>query len=105
MWFIFPQIRGLGHSPMAQRFGLDGLDDARRYLADPLLGARLREATQAVLSHPDQSLSAIFGTPDDLKFVSSMTLFAHAAPDDPLFRQALATFNGGREDGKTLDRL
>jgi uncharacterized protein (DUF1810 family) len=105
MWFIFPQIKGLGHSPMAQRFALAGLDEARRYLADPLLGARLREATQAVLGHPEKSLATIFGAPDDLKFVSSMTLFARAAPDDPLFSQALDRFNNGEEDQATLSRL
>lgn len=105
MWYIFPQIRGLGHSPMAQRFALDDLDHARRYLADPVLGPRLREATQAVLGHPDRSLRAIFGTPDDRKFISSMTLFAQAAPQEPLFRAALERFNDGTEDPQTLGRL
>jgi uncharacterized protein (DUF1810 family) len=105
MWFIFPQIAGLGHSPMAQRFALSGLEQARDYLADPVLGARLREATGAVLAHPDKSLRAIFGTPDDLKFISSMTLFSHAAPDEGLFARALQTFADGQEDAATLARL
>ncbi len=105
MWFIFPQIRGLGHSAMAQRFALDGLDHARRYLADPVLGPRLRETTQAVLGHTDQSLLAIFGTPDDRKFISSMTLFSQAAPQEPLFRAALEHFNGAAGDPATLSRL
>lgn len=105
MWFIFPQIRGLGHSSMAQRFALANLDEARHYLADPVLGPRLREATTAVLRHPGKSLRVIFGAPDDLKFVSSMTLFHRAAPDEALFGQALETFAGGREDQATLDRL
>lgn len=105
MWFIFPQIAGLGRSPMAQRFALSGLDEARHYLADPLLGARLREVTLAVLGHPDRSLAGMFGSPDDLKWVSSMTLFHRAAPDDPLFKRALDVFNNGREDEATLSRI
>jgi uncharacterized protein (DUF1810 family) len=105
MWFIFPQIRGLGHSAMAQRFALDGLEDARLYLSDPVLGPRLREATGAVLLHPGRSLRAIFGSPDDLKFISSMTLFSRAAPEEALFREALDRFNGGAEDPATLSRL
>ncbi len=105
MWFIFPQIRGLGHSAMAQRFALGGIEEARRYLADPILGPRLRETTEAVLRHSNRSLHAIFGSPDDLKFVSSMTLFSQAAPEEPLFREALDRFNAGAEDPATLSRL
>jgi uncharacterized protein (DUF1810 family) len=105
MWFIFPQIAGLGHSSMAQRFALRGLQEARHYLADPVLGARLREATAAVLLHTDKRLHAIFGSPDDLKFVSSMTLFSRAAPQERLFSEALECFNAGEEDRATLDRL
>ncbi|WP_108396233.1 DUF1810 domain-containing protein [Devosia submarina] len=105
MWFIFPQIRGLGHSAMAQRFALDGLEEARRYLADPILGPRLRETTEAVLRHSNRSLRAIFGSPDDVKFVSSMTLSSQAAPGERLFREALERFNGGLEDPATLSRL
>ena len=105
MWFIFPQIRGLGRSPMAQRYALHNLDEARLYLADPVLGPRLQAVTEAVLSHSSESLYKIFGSPDDLKFVSSMTLFHRAAPDEPLFAKALQTFAGGREDAATLARL
>lgn len=110
MWFIFPQIAGLGHSEMAQRFAIHDLAEARRYLADPVLGTRLRECTRAVLLHsPDsaapRSLDHIFGSPDNRKFHSSMTLFARAAPDDPLFREALSAFFGGEEDPGTVSRL
>ncbi len=81
IWWIFPQLRGLGHSPRAYAYGLSGLDEARAYLAHPLLGPRLAHCTQAVLSHPDIPLAAIFGSPDDLKFRSSMTLFAEVGGD------------------------
>ena len=110
MWFIFPQIAGLGRSEMAQRFALKDLEEARLYLADTILGTRLRECTRAVLlPSPDsaapRSLSHIFGSPDDLKFHSSMTLFRRAAPDVPLFREALTAFFGGEEDPGTVERL
>lgn len=105
MWFVFPQIAGLGHSPMAQRYAIADLAEAQAYLAHPLLGARLREATSATLSHPDTPLATLFGSPDDLKFCSSMTLFHRAAPDEALFVTALRTFCGGREDSSTLARL
>ena len=105
MWFIFPQVAGLGRSPMAQRFALAGLDEARTYLAHPVMGKRLREATEAELAHPGESLHTILGSPDDLKFVSSMTLFSRAQPEEKLFRQALAVFADGREDAATLARL
>lgn len=105
MWFIFPQIAGLGHSAMAQRYALTGLEDARAYLAHPVLGPRLRAATDAVLAHRDDTLSAIFGAPDDLKFISSMTLFNRAAPQERLFAQALEAFAWGQEDSATLARL
>ena len=106
MWFVFPQIRGLGNSPMSMRFALEGVDDARRYLSHPVLGARLRAVTQAVLDHRGaKSANDIFGYPDDLKFRSCMTLFAHAAPSDPLFTQAIEAFYKGREDPETVRRL
>lgn len=105
MWFIFPQLRALGRSPMAKHFGLEGLDEARAFLADPLLGARLRECVALVLTHPDRSAHQIFGSPDDLKFRSCLTLFAAAAPADPLFSRALATFYAGVPDPLTLDLL
>lgn len=106
MWFIFPQLRGLGRSAIAERFALASSMDAARYLAHPLLGPRLRAATQAVLLHRGKrTVHDIFGTPDDLKFRSCMTLFAHTAPEDPLFQQALEAFYGGTADPETTRRL
>ena len=113
MWFVFPQLEGLGRSPVAQRFALKSLHEARAYLAHPILGERLRMVTRAVLAHPDRSLLEIFGEPDDMKFRSSMTLFAVAATADPIpdlesaaiFREALDVFCGGELDPVTLQRL
>ena len=105
MWFIFPQIAGLGVSAMSQRYALASLDEARAYIAHDTLGPRLRECTRAVLAHPEKSANAIFGHPDDLKFRSSMTLFAHAAPGQPEFNQALHKFFDDEEDPETLSRL
>ena len=106
MWFVFPQLRGLGRSPMAQHFGIGSLAEARAYLAHPLLGPRLVEATRAVLASPAASLHALLGSPDDLKFRSSMTLFIHAAGEGGQpFREALAAWCGGRGDEATLDLL
>lgn len=109
MWFVFPQLRGLGRSPLAQFYGLEGPDEARAYLAHPVLGERLRECTGLVLGHAGRrSLHAIFGSPDDLKFRSSMTLFARAAEaEDGVapFRQALELFCDGEEDPLTLALL
>lgn len=105
MWFIFPQIAGLGFSSMAQRYAIASLNDARAYLAHPVLGKRLEECTKAVLRHPQRSANDIFGWPDDLKFRSSMTLFHRAAPENELFKKALDTFYGGEEDPKTIERL
>jgi len=110
MWFIFPQIAGLGHSPMARRFALPDLARAQAYLAHPVLGPRLIACTEAMLSHAPgtpkpRSLTAILGAPDDLKFHSSMTLFHRAAPDESLFSQALDAFWAGRLDEATLERL
>src|SRR3954451_5216121 len=99
MWFIFPQLRGLGHSAMARHYGVGSLAEARAYLAHPLLGPRLVQCTQAVLAIEGRSLRTIFGSPDDLKFRSSMTLFSLAASEkDSVFRQALDRFCDGRED-------
>ena len=81
MWFIFPQLKGLGHSPTAQFYGIASIEEARAYLAHPVLGPRITLCTQVVSAHERQSLAEIFGSPDDLKFVSSMTLFAAAAGD------------------------
>ena len=105
MWFVFPQITGLGRSPMAQHYAIQNLAEARAFLAHPLLGARLRECTQAVLDVEGKTAHEIFGSPDDLKFRSSMTLFAHAAPDEELFRAALDKYFDGEEDALTVDKL
>lgn len=106
MWFVFPQMRGLGMSPMAQRYGIASLDEAQAYLAHPLLGERLRRCTRAVLDVEGRTLHDIFGSPDDMKFRSSMTLFTLAAADtDPLFREALDRYCGGRMDERTLALL
>jgi uncharacterized protein (DUF1810 family) len=105
MWFIFPQIRGLGFSPMAQRYAIASLDEARAYLAHPLLGARLRECSALVAAVQGRSAHQIFGSPDDMKFRSSMTLFAHASADNAVFLECLARYYGGVEDAATLARI
>ncbi|HKX36623.1 MAG TPA: DUF1810 domain-containing protein [Rhizorhapis sp.] len=105
MWFVFPQIAGLGHSPMAQHYAIQNLAEARAYLEHPLLGTRLKECVQAVLDIEGKTAHAIFGPPDDLKFRSSMTLFAHAACDEKLFRAALEKYFDGEEDPLTLEKL
>jgi uncharacterized protein (DUF1810 family) len=103
MWFVFPQLRGLGHSATAQFYGLASLEEARAYLAHPLLGPRLELCTETVLASGGRSLHAIFGSPDDMKFRSSMTLFALASPDtDTVFRQALDRWCDGRMDERTV---
>ena len=109
MWFIFPQIRGLGSSFMAQRFAITGMKEARAYLAHPLLGRRLRECTSLVNNVVEREIGAIFGTPDDLKFRSSMTLFDEAARssgmDGAEFADALSKYFGGVPDEATLELL
>ncbi|NDW07559.1 DUF1810 domain-containing protein [Jiella pacifica] len=105
MWFVFPQIAGLGSSPMAQRYAIASLDEAKDYLAHPMLGRRLVECTEAVLGHPGKSVHAIFGSPDDMKFHSSMTLFHRADPSDETFGRALDVFFDGKEDEATLTRI
>ena len=105
MWFIFPQLAGLGSSSMAQKFAIDSLAEAQQYLAHPVLGQRLRECTRLMLAAPHDDVSAILGYPDNLKFRSSMTLFAIAAPDEYLFDEALAKFFGGQRDPLTIGLL
>ena len=102
MWFIFPQIAGLGYSFMAQRYAIRSLDEARAYLAHPVLGARLRQCTALVIRIEGRAIGDILGNPDDLKFRSSMTLFARAAPDEPVFAEALAKYFAGEGDAATL---
>lgn len=104
MWFVFPQLQGLGSSAMARHYAIEDLAEARAYLRHPLLGARLREVTQLVLQHADTPLGQIFGWPDDLKFCSSMTLFEAADPAEPLFSSALARLCGARDE-RTLALL
>ena len=105
MWFIFPQHVGLGRSGMARRFGLGSIEEAREYLADPILGGRLAACTEAVLVHRTKSAREVFGTPDDLKFRSCMTLFAIAAPQPPIFQRALDEFFVGERDPLTVALL
>jgi len=105
MWFIFPQIRGLGSSAMAQRYAIASLDEATAYLAHDVLGPRLRECTQLVNAVAGRTALEILGSPDDLKFRSSMTLFLRAAPDGEPFRAALDKYFGSAEDPATVARL
>src|SRR5258706_5506885 len=105
MWFVFPQIAGLGRSATALHYAIASLGAARAYLAHPVLGARLRDCTQLVLDVEGRSAHAIFGSPDDLKFHSSMTLFALAAPSEKLFQAALEKYFAGQTDAATLAQL
>jgi uncharacterized protein (DUF1810 family) len=105
MWFVFPQIEGLGFSPTSQHYAISDVDEARAYLAHPVLGPRLRECIEAVSGHASRSALQIFGSPDDVKLRSSLTLFAQAAPDEPIFTEALARFFAGEPDPLTLARL
>ena len=103
MWFIFPQLRGLGRSPTAEFYGLSSLEEARAYLAHPVLGPRLILCTETVLAVEGRSLHAIFGSPDDLKFCSSMTLFTLAAGEvGSVFERALDRYCGSRLDARTV---
>jgi uncharacterized protein (DUF1810 family) len=105
MWFVFPQLRGLGSSPTAVRFGISCADEARAYLAHDLLGSRLRECARLVARIDGRSARDVFGWPDDMKLRSSMTLFARAADDNADFVAVLDKFYGGEEDPATLERL
>jgi uncharacterized protein (DUF1810 family) len=105
MWFIFPQIAGLGHSEMARRYAIRSGDEAAAYLAHPVLGPRLRESASAVAMHEDLSVDDIFGAPDNMKFHSSMTLFADVAPDEAIFQACLGRFFDGMPDSATMERL
>jgi len=104
MWFVFPQLKGLGRSAMAQHYGLASAAEARAYWAHPLLGPRLAECTELVLAVDGRSAHDIFGSPDDLKFRSCMTLFAQAT-GEPLFERALRKYCGGEGDEATLRLL
>ena len=105
MWFIFPQIAGLGYSSTAKYYALQNVDEAREYFAHPTVGARLLECTEIVLAHKGISALTIFGNIDEMKLRSSMTLFTHVAGPDSLFQQALDMHFDGEQDHRTLDIL
>ncbi|BBO34553.1 DUF1810 domain-containing protein [Lacipirellula parvula] len=105
MWFIFPQLDGLGFSPMAERYAITNLDEARAYLAHPTLNTRLIEVAEAALSVNSSSARAVFGTPDDLKLRSCATLFAEASPPGSVFERLLEKYYRGEKDEKTLRLL
>ena len=105
MWFVFPQIAGLGHSPTARLYAIADLTEARAYLAHPVLGPRLIDAVEAINALPGHDAHAVFGAPDDLKLRSSLTLFRAADPDEPAFQRALDKYFDGEADPLTLARL
>jgi uncharacterized protein (DUF1810 family) len=108
MWFIFLQLAGLGRSAMAQRYAIRDLEEARLYLVDPILGARLRQVVRLMMAHKGKSALEILGSPDDLKFRSCLTLFREAASDKcdrVLFTEALDQFYRGESDTRTLELL
>ncbi len=105
MWFIFPQIAGLGHSPTSEYYSIKSAEEARQYLKHPVLGPRLLECATALLDLKGRSASEIFGFPDDVKLKSSMTLFASVADSEPAFQHVLDKYFGGERDQRTLDLL
>lgn len=105
MWFVFPQISGLGHSEMAQRYAISGREEALAYLHHPCLGARLESCSRALVQWRHRSATDIMGSPDDMKLRSCMTLFASVAPDNPVFGEVLEAFFEGKPDTATLSRL
>jgi uncharacterized protein (DUF1810 family) len=105
MWFVFPQLAGLGFSHRAQFYGISSLYEAQAYITHPVLGRRLVECTQLVNAVEGRTAHDIFGSPDDLKFHSSVTLFSLAGPSEPAFSFALSKFFGGKRDSRTLDFL
>ncbi len=102
MWYVFPQFEGLGSSPTAQRYAIKSVEEARAYLAHPVLGPRLVECAEAALGVQGRTATEIFGSPDDLKLRSSATLFAAVSPPGSVFEQVLAKYYGGRHDERTL---
>jgi uncharacterized protein (DUF1810 family) len=105
MWFVFPQLAGLGHSGMAQRFAISGLEEARAYVAHPTLGRRLVESARALTDLDTADADRVLGPVDAQKLRSSMTLFARAAPDEPVFREVLDHYFDGTEDDATTSHL
>lgn len=105
MWFVFPQVTGLGHSEMARRYAITCLSEAKAYLAHPVLGPRLEQCAEIIEPQSHKTARQIFGSPDDLKLHSSMTLFTLAAPERPVFRAVLDTFFEGNPDRSTLNKI
>ena len=105
MWFIFPQLQGLGFTATSQRYGISGLDEARAYLEHPVLGPRLHECVELMLKIEHREIDVILGYPDNLKFRSSMTLFSRAAGGVNLFDDAIEKYYAGRPDSRTLEML
>jgi uncharacterized protein (DUF1810 family) len=105
MWFIFPQLRGLGHSQLAHRFAIASLEEAQAYLQHPVLGARLRECCRLLLEIPARPIGRILGYPDDLKLRSCMTLFTRATAEHPMFQEVLDRYFDGAPDPRTLELL
>jgi uncharacterized protein (DUF1810 family) len=105
MWFVFPQIAGLGYSPASRTYAISSLDEARAYLAHPVLGPRLIECAAILIAVPARTAEQVFGEVDALKMCSSMTLFMHAAPGEPVFRQVLDRYFGGVPDPATEQRI
>ena len=105
IWYIFPQLKRLGKSAMAEYYGLQDLDEAKAYLSDPVLGKRLIEISNALLTLDSSDPGSVMGCPDDIKLCSCMTLFAEADPNEPVFRKVLDKFYGGRRDEHTLNLL
>lgn len=103
MWFIFPQIKGLGYSEMAQYYAIKNLDEAEKYLEHPVLGKRLVECTSFVMATQNKSITEIFGTPDDAKFFSCMTLFSNVKNSNDLYKQVLDIFFDQKSDTATID--
>ncbi|HZO83870.1 MAG TPA: DUF1810 domain-containing protein [Verrucomicrobiae bacterium] len=102
MWYIFPQIDGLGFSSMSKRYAIKGLEEAKAYLEHPILGPRLLECAEAAMCVEGRSANEIFGSPDDLKLRSCATLFACVSPPGSVFERLLAKYYGGEQDAKTL---
>ena len=105
MWYVFPQIRGLGGSATSQEYAISSRDEAKAYLEHPILGARLRECTQLLMAVEDRTAEQVFSYPDNLKFRSSLTLFEYSATEPGIFRAALLRYFGGKPDQLTLDIL
>ena len=105
MWFVFPQIAGLGYSPTARMYAIGSLAEARAYLAHPVLGARLAECAAILAGLRDRTAEQVFGEVDAMKLCSCVTLFMHAAPGEPVFRQVLDQYFGGVPDAETVRRL